>query len=801
MSKKEKKKEDYDKNIIQKNISEECTDAVNIFAANKNRMRHIPQFSDGLLPGERRALYAMMYEKGLRYDKPYKKMPSSVGAAMEYHPHGDVNIVNTINKLSQYWKNTQTLIDVHGNNGSEKGDDPAAQRYLEAKLTKYTHKCYFEDFHPDIVDMKEAYNGQAMEPEYLPAKYPHVLFKPTYAIGVGLMSSIPTYNFKEICEFVIKLMDDPEYDEIIYPDIPTGCDIIDDGQFDDIRRTGKGKFRMKPRVRIDEEKSLIRIEAMPLFTNINLLIETDDPKKDSRLISLVKSGDLVGYEDIYDRSTEHTAAIEIKFKKGTDLYRALDVLYRKGMIIKSLPIKFSVIDDEYEVKDHTLKSLLLVWLDFRRDTKRREINKGIVRKRERLHILNTLIYILTGKNGEKTLEIVRKANNKKEIREGLMKAFHITSLQAESIANMSISAFSKESFKAYKKEYAKLDEEVEKLLKISKSAKKIDNVIRKELKEGIELFGSDRKSNIVKFNNERIIKNTEHVMVFTHFNRVKKLSSSIEKLGDFESGDKPIEALSVDNSSSLLLFDQMGKVNKLNVYDVVDTDVSNKGIPLSDIINIHGKLVKVIPFPTEKELEKVKLDSIYIIMVTKNGIIKKTAFTNFMSIKRDLTAAVLGKDDEIVDVKLIHGNKQIIIHTLHGKGVRISTSDIKETGRISIGVKALDLNKDDYVLGMNTISRKDKYIFVLTNKGRCKKCTLDTFALMKRNTQPLVISSLGKNECIEKITPTSGKDKFTVFTINNIYEINIEDVAEMTRLAQPKKVIPLPTGDKIVEVR
>ena len=801
MSKKANKYEDFNKNVIQRNISEECTESANIYGANKNRMRHIPQICDGLLPGERRVLYAMMYEKGLRYDKPYKKMPSSVGAAMEYHPHGDVNIINTINKLSQYWKNTQTLIDVHGNNGSEKGDSPAAARYLEAKLTKYAHKCYFEDFYPDIVDMRESYNGQNMEPEYLPAKYPHVLFKPTYAIGYGLASSVPTYNFKEICEFVMELMDDPTYDKIVYPDIPTGCEIIDDGQFDEIRKTGEGKFRMKPRVTIDEEKSIIRIESMPLSTSLNQLVEAPDEKTDSRLISLVKSGELVGYEDIYDRSTKYTAAIDIKFKKGTDLYRALNVLYRKGMIIKSLPIKFKLITDDYELKDYTLRTLLLEWLDFRRDTKRTEINKGIVRKKERLHILNTLIYILTGKNGEKTLEIVRKANNKKEIREGLMNAFHITSLQAESIANMSISAFSKDSFKAYKKEYSKLNEEVEKLLKISKSSKKIDNVIKKELKEGIELFGSDRKSNIVKFSNERIIKNTDHMLVFTYFNRVKKLSSEIEKLGEFEQGDKPTEVLHIDNSSSILIFDQMGRVNKLNVFDIVDTDISNKGIPLSDMINIHGKVVKVIPIPKKEELEKLKLDNIFVVLITKNGIIKKTGFKNFIDIKRDLTAAVLSKGDEIVDVKLIHGNKQCIIYTLHGKGVRISTSDVKETGRISIGVKALDLDKEDYVLGMNTLGRKDKYIFVLTSKGRCKKCTLDTFALMKRNTQPLVLSTLSKNECIEKITPTTGKGVFTVFTINNSYEIDIENVAEMTRLAQPKKVIPLPTGDKIVEVR
>ena len=195
MGKKKIKEVKYDcnKNIINKNISDECTESTNIYAANKNRMRHIPLVNDGLLPGERRAIYAMMYEKDLRYDKPYKKLPSSVGAAIEYHPHGDGNIVDTICKLGQYWKNMQPLVDIPGNNGSEKGDKHAASRYLEAKLTKYAHKCYFEHFYPDIVDMRPAYNGINMEPEYLPAKYPHILLKPTYLDTKPLECSISTY--------------------------------------------------------------------------------------------------------------------------------------------------------------------------------------------------------------------------------------------------------------------------------------------------------------------------------------------------------------------------------------------------------------------------------------------------------------------------------------------------------------------------------------------------------------------------------------------------------------------------------
>lgn len=799
-SKKEKKlKYDYDKNVIQRDIGDECTEATNIYAANKNRMRHIPLVNDGLLPGERRAIYAMMIDKDLRYDKPYKKLPSSVGATIEYHPHGDTNIIDTICKLGQYWKNIQPLVDIPGNNGNEKGDTHAAQRYLEAKLTKYTHECYFKDFYPDIVDMKPAYNGINMEPEYLPAKYPHILFKPTYAMGYGLLSSIPTYNFTEVCEFVLKLMDNPNYDQILYPDLPTGCDVIDDGQFDEIRRTGKGKFRMKARVTVDEDNNKIRISSMPLMTNLNQLIKPKDPKgkTDSKLIALVKSGDLRGYKDIHDKSTKNTAAIDILFKEGTDLYANLSVLYQKGVIIKTLPLLIKAINDEYEVQKYTIRELLLEWLNFRRDTKRREINKGIVRKEERLHILNTLIFILKGKNGEKTIEIVKKSESNKEIQEGLMKTFGITSLQAKSISDMRMSAFSKSSFKSYKEEHAKLEAEVRELLQVSKSAKKIDKIIKKELEEGIKLFGSERKSQIIKFTEKKIIKDTNHVLVFTHYNKVKKLSEDVKSIGHFEQGDRPIEVLTINNTDSLLIFDQMGKVNKLNVCDILSTDISNTGTPLSDMIEIRGKLIKVIPMPTKD----IKLDNIFVIMISKKGLIKKTSFSNFVNIKRELVAAVLNDDDEIVDVKLIHGNKQVIVYTLKGKGVRITTKDVTETGRISAGVKALVLKNDDHVLGMNVIGRGDKYIFIVTSKGRLKKCTLSSFALMKRNVAPLVLATLNKNECIECILSASGKELYSVYTSKDIHEISLTEVPELTRLAQPKKMISVPVGDNIIDVK
>ncbi|WP_304576789.1 DNA gyrase/topoisomerase IV subunit A [Romboutsia ilealis] len=785
-------REKFSENIEHQNIGDACTAYMKIFGTNKNVMRHMPLEIDGLLPGERRLLFTMWHDKKLRPEGKYLKLTSSLGSAMEYHPHGDGNLYNTAVKLAQYWNNTLCLVDGYGNYGGEDGSCASAHRYLEAKLTMYAYKCFFEEFTNDIVDMKERYTGGGQEPEYLPAKYPNIFFKPSYGIGYGLFASIPTYNFNEICEFAINLIDDPEYDTVIYPDIPSGCDVIDDGQFLEIAKTGVGSFRMKCKTEVIPEENKIIIRTTPLQVGMNSIVE--------KIYAAAKDGSLKGLDDIENHNGHTSVRQDLIFKPGADLDHALNVLYKKCGLISTYPIIFNVIDD-IEVREYTMKTLLQAWISARRDIKRKVINKGIVRKNERLHVLSTLLFILSGENGEKTLKIVKKAENTSEIVEKLMKNYRISSLQAKSIASMSITAFSKESVRRYKEEHAKLSKEVEKLMKISKSPKKIDKLIKEELLEGMKLFGTERKSEIVTFDGKKVVRDTDHIIVFTKNGLVKKLNDNVESIGFIEQGDYPTDIININNKDSILIFDQTGKVSSIAVDDIISTELSSPGLPITDLVPINGKLVTVVPKPTDEELVKIGVDKVHFVMVTKGGTIKKTLASNYTNVRKDLKAINIADGDELVSVKVLYGNKDIVIYSDLGFGVRVNSDDIREVGRTAQGVKGMDLTDKDFISGMNIIGDKDKYIFVLTNKGKAKKCPLDTFATMKRTDKPLRVTSLDARDEISTIVPVRGNEVFKVYMKTDMKEIAISEIDEMTRLAKPKKLLPVKMGDCIIDVK
>ncbi len=785
-------RDEFSQNLQQMNVGDACTDYMKIFGTNKNVMRHMPLEIDGLLPGERRLLYTMYHDKKLRPEGRYLKLTSSMGSAMEYHPHGETNIYNTAVKLAQYWNNTLCLIEGDGNYGGEDGSGAAAHRYLEAKLSLYAYKCFFEEFNTDIVDMKDKYTGDGQEPEYLPAKYPNIFFKPAYGIGYGLFSSIPTYNFKEICEFAIELINDPEYDTVIYPDIPSGCDVIDDGQFLEVAKTGVGSFRMKCKTEIVPEENKIIIRSVPLQVGMNDIV--------AKIHAAAKDGSLKGLDDIENQNGHTYVRQDLIFKPGADLHHALNVLYKKCGLISTYPIIFNVIDDT-EAREYTMKSLLLSWITARRDIKRRIINKGIVRKNERIHILSTLLFILTGENGEKTLKIVKKAANTAEIVEKLMKNYDISSLQAKSIAAMSITSFSKESVRRYKEEHVNLSKEVEILMKISKSPKTIDKIIKEELLEGIDIFGTERKSNVVTFDGKKIVRDTDHILVFTKNGLVKKLSGTVDSIGTIAQGDYPTDIININNRDSILVFDQTGKVSSIAVDDIISTEMTSPGLPLSDLAPINGKIVTVVPKPTEEQLQKLGVDKVHFVMATKGGILKKTLASNYTNVRKDLIAINIADGDELVSVKILYGNKDIVIYSYLGFGVRVNSDDIREVGRTAQGVRGMDLSGNDFIAGMNIIGDKDKYIFVLTNKGKAKKCLLDTFATMKRTDKPLRVTSLDARDEISTIVPVRGNEVFKVYMKTDMKEISISEIEEMTRLAKPKKVLPVKMGDCIIDVK
>lgn len=791
-------KKKFKEHIIVSDLAEEAVSAISIFAPNKNIYRHIPFITDGLLPSERRVLYAMYADVKAFPKLGYKKLGLIIGAVMKYHPHGETNIYNTCVKLARPWKNAVEFIDGSGSYGNEMGDDASAFRYLEAKLSPFSLYCYFKDFDEDIVAMKEGYIDSIVEPEYLPARYPAVLTKSCKAIGYGMFSEQPNYNFKEVCEFTLKLMDDPSYDKIIYPDIPNGCEIIDDGQFDDIRKTGVGKFRMKSKVNVDYENNKIQVLSVPMNTDLQQI-------KD-KIIAMGKSGELVGYVDIHDQNDKRNGkrkrkngnglaklSIDILFKQGTDLDKSLELLYKKTPMLTSTAYALTLVD-EYALKQYTVRTLLLDWLAFRRDVKRRQINKQITKKTERVHVLNVLIFVSNNKNSQKTIKYATESYDSTEFKNKLITEFGISTLQASTISTMQVTAFNKSAHEKYIVEKKKLEEEIDELMTLVKSSNKIDDIIKDELKEGIELFGKPRKSDVVKFDlNNNYVANTDHRIVITKNDMIKKLGKRNTSIGELEDGDKGKNMFLVNNRDSILLFDKKGNMSEVKVNDLTSTPEGSTGVKLSNIINVNGHIIGAFPKP--------KKESTYVVLTTKKGLSKKLAYKNINKIRGTVVAIKLADDDELVSVDILSDeSKDMIVYTREGGGIRINSDDIRECGRAAYGLSVITLADGDEVIGTTMIDNKDKYILVITNKGRMKKCTLSTFETMKRKSQTLQISRLGKNEQIVYIKSVKNSDSFMVYTMFTEEEFKVKDIVELNRLHECKKVMKISSKDRVLDV-
>ena len=794
------KKEDFkfNENISVMELKDKALDAISIYAPNKNVYRHIPFMNDGLLPTERRVLYAMFKDVKAYPWQNYKKLGLTIGASMVYVPHGEVNIYGIAVKLAQPWKNACVFIDGSGSYGNEVGDDAAAYRYLEAKLSKFAYKCYFEDFSEDLVDMKAGYIEGIYEPEYLPARYPVALTKSIKAIGYGMYSQFPNYNFKELVEFTLKLMDNPDYDKIIYPDIPNNCEIIDDGQFDEIRRTGKGNFRMKSKVKVDYENYKIEVLSVPQGTDLSSITE--------KIVEMGKSGELVGFVDVHNmndkrqnkgkkKNQEGKLSIEILFKPGTDLNKNLELLYKKTTMVMTASYDLTLVDD-YKLRHYTVRTLLLDWISFRRDIKRRQINKKITKKMERKHILEVLIFITNAKNGQTTIKLATQSEDAIEFQSKLVSTFGISTLQAKTISKMNVTAFNKESHRKYNEELKEINEELEELLVITKSSKLIDNIIKDELKEGIELFSRPRSSDIVTFGESKFIPDSDHKIVITKNGRIKKLDVDVDGIGSLEEGDKGKDLFPVNNRGSILVFDKRGNMSDIDVNDISSTPVDSGGVDIGTMVTVAGSVLTSFPKPPET----INDEEVYLVLTTKKGLSKKLSYKNFQKIRGTVTAIKLSDDDELVSVDVLFGKKDIIIYTKDGGGIRISTDDIRECGRAAYGISTIELAGDDEVVGTAIINKNHKYIIIATNKGKLKRCGLAQFKTMKRKSATLQLSRLEKNEVIVSVKSVKVSDKIMVYTQFIEHEFKIKDIPELTRNHPCKKMITLKNRDVVLEL-
>ena len=776
-----------ERNIHEVNMGSYNRKGMHIFGANVQLSRAIPNIADGFKPVARRVLYAM--SRISHADKKLKKALGLKGDVIKIHPHGDSSVEDTITLLSKDWELNYPLVLIDGNNGSPDGEEAAAARYLDARLSDYAYDCYFEDWDEKLIEMRPTYNQDEMEPDYLVSKFPDILLRPSTGFTFGKASSIPSYNMEEAFNAVINLIKDRSYDPILFPDMPSSCIILDEGNFPEIEHTGLGSFKMRAEIAVDDKKSQLVVLSIPYQVKLKDVI--------AKIIAL-RATSLSPLKDIFDGSDENGVRLELTFTAGTDLEAMKAILYKKTSLESVFSVQMRYVDmQQGKPLLYSLKDIMLSWIDNRRTVKRKYyINKFVLAK-ERLNILNILIDICEDDDlVDRIIKLIRKSA-RDELIQVLNDTYKISTTQARGLCKIRVEELSKTSHDEYKVEKLKLEQEIPQLDSIIHSSKKIDKKIIEELESAIRKYNKPRRCRVVKYKPEndeleKVIPSSEHVLVITSKGFIKKLPHNTQDIGELNPGDDPIQTLKINNKDMVILFDRGGMVHKLNVYDVPDTPIKSRGLTLSQFVRFKGSIVSVMAKSDFTE-------NSYFIFVTKYGMIKKTECSKY-AFKTSVASIILKDKDELVSV--IHGkdNSDIIIFTKNGNGTRFETNSMTSTSRMSAGVIGINLDADDEVLGLTIVRKNDTHIMVMTERGFGKVCSLDSFSSGKRRGQVLKLTSLIGDDKIVEVISCNSESTFLVVLKTGTQYMNFSDFTELTRTHYGKKVVSVPRGESIVKV-
>ena len=712
--------------------------------------------------------------------------------AMAYHPHGDAAMSELIVREGQYWNNNVMAIVPQGSYGNIRGDQAAAGRYAEACIGEYMIDCFFDDFDKYCVPMKMAYDGVSPEPEYLPAKYPHILFNPQISgIGFALASNIPPFNVTEVLNATIKLMRDSDAKILLIPDSPTGADIIDEGNFKEINKTGKSKLTMRATSNIDYQNNIITFTSLPLQMTTMQVIE--------KIIALK----LPEICEIKDYTKEGEVELQILLKSDANPDKILNTLYKKNTGLKmTYPVGITVIDD-YAAYEYGVKDLLLEWIEYRRDIVRSMFLNNLQITMEKLHMNKVLLMVFNKDNIETTVKIAKNSSSRKDTIEKLMKRYKITSLQAATIADMHVYNFNEDSYNRYKEEKVKLEGELKDIKDRLKHSSRIDDFIIDQLQEGIKKWGRPRMSKIVKENDDdrKDIPNTDHLIGISESGYIKKLSlkdnTSIGIVGK-ENGN--LTVMQINNRENILVIDSSGRVSKISVSAIPDMKYDDIGVEINRYFTSNGKIIALMKLPN-MDILKSKDEDLCIIFITKFGLAKKVPISEFKKITDYKTGIALNPDDEVAAAlfSFDKSSKDCIICTNLGDGIRISISDIKTLGKQAKGVRQINLKEDEYVVNACKINPGKKLLFYVTSSGKLKLTEIKYFPVMQRKDDALALISLDKNETLIGISSVSKNDIAMIYRKNSEpVEISLKDIKVSTRIAKGEKMIKTPKGDKVV---
>ena len=773
--------------------------------------RALPDVRDGLKPVQRRVLYSMI-ELNNGPDKPHRKCARIVGDTMgKYHPHGDSSIYGALVNMAQDWSTRYPLVDGHGNFGSVDGDGAAAMRYTEARLSKISMEM-LADINKDTVDFQPNFDETEREPVVLPSRYPNLLVNGTSGIAVSMATIIPHHNLREVISAVVKIIDniieedrDTTIEELLEivkgPDFPTGATILGTRGIEEAYRTGRGKIRVRAVTNIEtlpNGKSRIIVTELPYLVNKARLIE--------KIAELVRDKKIDGITDLNDHSSREGMRICIDLRKDANANVVLNQLYKHTQLQDTfgvIMLCLVAVNGSLQPKVLTLPEMLKHYLAHQEDVVTRRTKYDLNKAQERAHILEGLLKALD--NIDEVIRIIRGSRSVQVAKQELMDRFELTDVQAQAIVDMRLRALTGLEREKLEAEYAELMEKIRKLKAILADRNTLLRVIREEILAISEKYGDDRRTAIgfdaFDISMEDMIPRENTVITMTKLGYIKRMTvDNFRSQNRGGRGIKGMQTLDDDYIEELMMttthhyvmfFTNTGRVYRLKAYEIPEAGRTARGTAIINLLQLMPgeRITAVIPISKFEEGQ-------YLMMATRKGLVKKTPIQDYANVRKiGLAAISLRDDDELIEVKATDDKKDIILVTKYGQCIRFKESDVRSTGRVSMGVRGINLLDGDEVVAMQ-LNTQGYYLLVVSENGMGKRTSISEFTCQNRG---------GKGVKCYKITEKTGNvigakavneenEIMMITTEGIIIRLQCSDISILGRITSGVKLINLSDG-------
>ena len=795
--------------IIERPVSTEMKTAYMDYAMSVIVSRALPDAKDGMKPVHRRIIYNM-YENGLASNKPYRKSASTVGDVLgKYHPHGDSSVYDAMVRLAQDFSMRYLQVDGHGNFGSIDGDPPAAYRYTETRLTKLS-EAMLEDIDQDTVDFTPNFDGRLQEPTVLPTRVPTLLINGSSGIAVGMATNMPPHNITEIINGMVAYLDNREIDTkglmkyITGPDFPTGGLILGKKGIEEAYETGRGKLKLRGEAVIEQvsnTKQRIVIKSLPYQVNKARLIES--------IADLVKNKRVDGISDIRDESDKDAMVrIVIELKRDANAKVVLNTLYKHTQIEATFGIiNLALVNNQPKIL--SLKDLIEVFIEHRKEVIIRRTKYNLGKAEDRLHILEGLKLAID--NIDEVIQIIRSSYD--DAKERLMERFGFSEIQAQAILDMRLRTLQGLQREKIEEEIAELVAFIAECKAILASEERQYQIVKQELLEVQKKFGDERKTQIIldpgEIDIEDLIKEEEVVITLTHFGYIKRLP--IDTYRSQKRGGKGITGLSTreedfvkeiftaSTHDTILFFTNRGKMYQLKAYEIPEAGRTARGTAIVNLITLEqGETVTAV-----MAIQNFA-DDAYLLMGTKNGMVKKTKLTEYDTNRTTgLIAINLKDDDRLMSVRLTDGQSFIMLVTQKGLSIAFDEKEVRQTGRASQGVIGMRLDKGDNVIGMESVPTPDGLtLLTITENGFGKRTEISEYRAQKRGGRGILTYRVtGKTGEVVGARITDGTEDVMLITDKGtIIRLHVKDINVLGRATQGVTLIRTNDGSKVVAI-